>query len=129
MEHRSTATLLLVGALAFGTNGCGDDAITKPASSAPPPATTSIESSAESSTESATTSPLVVTEFEGGATYLTGRLDEFVIDEGTLETDANGLVHFARRYDQLRHRRPTSAGRSTPRGTPIVGAPTSTTER
>lgn len=93
MEHRSTATLLLVGALAFGTNGCGDDAITEPASSAPPPAATSIESSAESSTESATTSPLVVTEFEGGATYLTGRLDEFVIDEGTLETDANGLVH------------------------------------
>ena len=32
MEHRSTAALLLLGALALGTNGCGD-ATTEPASS------------------------------------------------------------------------------------------------
>jgi hypothetical protein len=42
---------------------------------------------------SATTSPLVVTDYEGGATYLTGRIESFNIDEGSLETDADGVQH------------------------------------
>lgn len=37
--------------------------------------------------------PFVVTEFAGGATYLTGHIEDFIIDDGTLETGADGVTH------------------------------------
>jgi hypothetical protein len=90
MNQHSIATLLLVAALGIGTNACGDDTVTAPASSPPQPAASSTDSPVE---PSSTTSPVSVTEFDGGATYLTGHIESFVIDEGTLETDADGVEH------------------------------------
>lgn len=88
MDRRTVSTWALVGVVAVGTIACGDDdTADTSASSAPPGAVSTAE-------PSATTSPrFLVTEFDGGATYLTGRIEDFTLDEGTVETDADGLEH------------------------------------
>jgi hypothetical protein len=90
VRHQTFFTVLLVSALTVGANACGDDDATAPTSDASP----SVASTTDSPTvTSASTSPLVVTEYEGGVTYLTGHVEGFIIDEGSLETDADGVDH------------------------------------
>ena len=90
MNQHSIATALLVATLAIGANACGDDTTTAPASSLPQTAASATDSPAE---PPATIPQVSMTEFDGGATYLTGYVESFTIDEGTLETDADGVGH------------------------------------
>jgi hypothetical protein len=103
MDRQSLARLIVVGMLAVGANACGDDDdSTTEAGSSVPTSTVSSVAQDDSSTETlagsqaespVTTVPLVVTDLAGGATYVTGHIEDFVMDEGTLETDADGAQH------------------------------------
>jgi len=83
-------TALMVGSLV----SCSDDEQTSSTAQDQTTVAADNETTSTSTPEtSTTTSPLVVTDYEGGATYLTGRVESFSIDEGSLETDADGVEH------------------------------------
>lgn len=84
---RSWLTSLVIASLALAVASCGGD------DDASPRTTTTSTGVATTNVPAATTTTLALIEYPSGATYLTGRIDEFQIDEGTVETDANGVQH------------------------------------
>lgn len=43
--------------------------------------------------DSTTSTTLAPVSYQGGATYLTGRIADFTLDQGTVTTDADGVTH------------------------------------
>ena len=90
MRHESFATVLLAGGIALGAISCGgSETSTSSTTSTSAPAT----AASTSEPPPVTTSPLVVIDYAGGATYVTGRIADFRIDQGTISTDADGNQH------------------------------------
>lgn len=72
--------VLIAGLLAAACNG--ENAEEAPTTAAP----TTVA-------ESTTSTTLAPVSYQGGATYVTGRIADFTIDEGTLTTDSDGASH------------------------------------
>lgn len=79
--------------------GCGDSTDTSssdpttaaaPTTAADTTASTTTPVSTTTSTESKTSTTLAPVSYPGGATYVTGRIADFTIDEGTVSTNADG---------------------------------------
>lgn len=91
---RRTTVLMITALMVGGLVSCSDDEQTSFTTQDQTTVAADDETTNTSTDEkSPTTSPLVVTNYEGGATYLTGRIESFSIDEGSLETDADGVEH------------------------------------
>ena len=82
--------MLLAGGIALGAISCGgSETSTSSTTSTSAPAT----AASTSEPPPVTTSPLVVIDYAGGATYVTGRIADFRIDQGTISTEADGNQH------------------------------------
>ena len=89
MRHESFIMVLLVGGLALSATSCGDGDGETSAPATTGPAT----APAAATTEPPMPTELMVIDYKGGATYVTGRIADFRIDQGTISSDDDGGQH------------------------------------
>jgi hypothetical protein len=94
VRHETFTTVVLVGGLSLSAMSCGDGETSAPSATAPPTTSAAATTELPGPTEPpGTTSELLVIDYEGGATYVTGRIADFRIDQGNISTDDDGGSH------------------------------------